>query len=118
MGHGHVIANPDGSLARCGGPAICQQCSIEYAEFHGKPFLPGFGGYEPTAAVKDQIEKSFTYHAPKADQPARYERIRQQAKALAYTLVGSCPHSRELSIALTKLEEVAFFANAAIARGE
>lgn len=30
-GHGHVTPNPDGSKARCGGPAICSQCALEYA---------------------------------------------------------------------------------------
>lgn len=33
-GHGHVIPNPDGSKARCGGPAICPQCSREFAAAH------------------------------------------------------------------------------------
>lgn len=28
-GHGHVTPNPDGSKARCGGPAICPTCAIE-----------------------------------------------------------------------------------------
>lgn len=28
-GHGHVTPNPDGSKARCGGPAICPVCAKE-----------------------------------------------------------------------------------------
>lgn len=28
-GHGHVFPNPDGSRARCGGPGICMECSLE-----------------------------------------------------------------------------------------
>ncbi len=32
MGHGHVIPNPDGSLARCGGPGICSDCAKELAQ--------------------------------------------------------------------------------------
>lgn len=31
MGHGHVTPNPDGTKARCGGPAICAECSREAA---------------------------------------------------------------------------------------
>ena len=31
MGHGHVVKRPDGVRARCGGPAICSQCSREFA---------------------------------------------------------------------------------------
>ena len=33
-------------------------------------------------------------------------------------LVDECPDSRELSVALTKLEEAVMWANAAIARNE
>ncbi len=29
MNHGHVISNADGSRARCGGPGVCDQCSVE-----------------------------------------------------------------------------------------
>ena len=30
--HGHVIPNPNGNLARCGGTAFCQTCKAELAE--------------------------------------------------------------------------------------
>lgn len=29
--HGHVVPNPDGSKARCGGPGLCSTCSREAA---------------------------------------------------------------------------------------
>lgn len=32
MNHGHVTPNPDGSRARCGGPRLCSECSIEAAQ--------------------------------------------------------------------------------------
>lgn len=32
MGHGHVTPNPDGSVARCGGPAMCSVCALEKAQ--------------------------------------------------------------------------------------
>jgi hypothetical protein len=63
-----------------------------------------------------EIETRFTYHAPKEGQPAIYEEIRERAKLMALALDSLCPESRELSLALTKLEEVVFWANAAIAR--
>ena len=66
----------------------------------------------------NELEKRFTYHAPKEGQPKRYEAIRANAKLFAYGLSNDCPSSRELSLALTKLEEVVFWANAAIARNE
>jgi hypothetical protein len=28
-GHGWVTPNADGSVARCGGPGLCPQCSVE-----------------------------------------------------------------------------------------
>ena len=28
-GHGWVTPNPDGTKARCGGPAICRECALE-----------------------------------------------------------------------------------------
>lgn len=34
MGHGHVKKNPDGSRARCGGPAICSDCAHELASLN------------------------------------------------------------------------------------
>ena len=65
-----------------------------------------------------EIENRFTYHPPKTGQPEKYHKLREEAKNLAYLLVKSCPESRELSLALTKLEEVVFWANASIARNE
>ena len=35
-GHGHVTPNADGSKARCGGPALCAVCALEFARFHLK----------------------------------------------------------------------------------
>lgn len=64
------------------------------------------------------IQHRFTYHPPKADQPPRYEEIRDMAKRLAVTIDTNCPESREKSLAITKIEEAVFWANAAIARNE
>ena len=64
----------------------------------------------------EQIENNFTYHAPTGDQPERYVSLRNEAKALALHMVELCPPSRELSLALTNLEQAIFWANAAIAR--
>ena len=68
--------------------------------------------------MSDQIENSFTYHAPKEGQPEKYERIRAKAKELAYLIDELCPNSREKSLAMTKLEESSMWANASIARNE
>jgi hypothetical protein len=65
-----------------------------------------------------QIQNNFTYHAPKDDQPERYNRIRGLGAALADAINESCPDSREKSLALTNLEQAIMWANAAIARNE
>jgi len=65
-----------------------------------------------------ELKNRFTYHAPFGDQTERYGNIRKQILDLAVFLDGQCPDSRELSLAITKLEEVSFWANASIARRE
>jgi hypothetical protein len=42
-----------------------------------------------------EVEKNFTYHAPKPGQPERYQRLREKAKELAYLIYQECPPSRE-----------------------
>ncbi len=74
--------------------------------------------YDPDEKTKEQIEKAFTYHAPKDDQTPRYVALRDQAKTLALAFVTACPPSRERALALTKLEEAIMWANASIARNE
>jgi hypothetical protein len=64
----------------------------------------------------EDLEKNFTYHTPKGDQPVRYAAIRLQALEFAKTINVACPESREKSLAMTKLEEVVMWANASIAR--
>lgn len=60
----------------------------------------------------------FSYHAPKGNQPERYQNIRAMALTYAMYIAAHTPESREQSLAITKLEEVVFWANAAIARNE
>lgn len=64
------------------------------------------------------LDKRFTYHAPKGDQPDRYNKIRAVAKAMAQLIAEATPASREQSLAITKLEECVMWANSAIARNE
>ena len=67
---------------------------------------------------RKKLENNFTYHAPKGDQPQRYNHIQQRAHYLAHDVMEMCPDSRERSLAITKLEEAVFWANASIARHE
>lgn len=65
-----------------------------------------------------EIERDFTYHAPKDGQQQRYESIRNKAKMLAEYINECCPDSRERSLAITKIHEAVMWANASIARNE
>jgi hypothetical protein len=66
----------------------------------------------------DDLERRFTYHPPKGDQPERYQRIRSMGHDLASLITADCPDSREKSLALANLEQAVMWANAAIARNE
>ncbi len=74
--------------------------------------------YTPSPDQIKKMDNDFTYHPLRPNQPERYERLRAAAKKLAMLLVTNCPPSWELSLAMTKLEESVFWANAAIARNE
>lgn len=71
-----------------------------------------------TDATKEELVRRFDYHAPHGDQAARYGEIRAQIRHLAGFICERAPISRELSTALTHLDAVMFYANAAIARNE
>lgn len=64
------------------------------------------------------LDNIYKHHPPKDDQPARYQAIREKGKEFAQLITEACPESRERSLALTKIEEGSFWANAAIARNE
>lgn len=68
--------------------------------------------------MRERIERDFSYHPPTDDHLSRYTGIRAHARALALCIAESTPASREQSVALTKLDEVVMFADAAIARNE
>lgn len=64
------------------------------------------------------LEKNFTYHPPTEEQKDKYWQIRNLAHNYADYLQKACPDSRELSLALTNLEQTVMWANASIARNE
>jgi hypothetical protein len=64
------------------------------------------------------IENNFKYHAATVDKGERHDKVRALCKELAYEIEQLCPQSRERSVAMTKLEEVMMWANAAIARNQ
>lgn len=71
----------------------------------------------PTDPV--EIANRFAYHPPSTEDVAEnHEYIRSLCWNLANSLNNVCPESRELSLALTKVEEAMFWANAAVARNQ
>jgi len=73
---------------------------------------------EESAIIAKDLDNIFTYHAPKEDQPQRYEALRKGGKYLAEMILQNCPNSRERAIAVTKLREAIMWANASIACNE
>lgn len=57
----------------------------------------------------------FTYHAPKGDQPTRYDAIRAAAKEFATILMQNTKPSADQTAALRKLRECVMTANVSIA---
>ena len=64
----------------------------------------------------DELDNRFRYHPPIGNQTVIYEHIRKSCRELAKIIADNVPHSRESALALTHLEQVMFFANAAVAR--
>lgn len=64
------------------------------------------------------LDKLFTYHAPKGDQAERYGRLRAAAKAYAEQIAALTPECPEQTLAIRALQEAGMWANAAIAIGE
>lgn len=67
-------------------------------------------------ALHARADNDFRYHAPTPEQLPKYEALRDYARTFAHLLIDSVPQGRELSTALTKLEECVMTANAGIAR--
>lgn len=58
----------------------------------------------------------FSYHSPNADAVLKHASVRSKLLDVALWLDETLPEGRDKSIAMTKLEEVMYSANAAIAR--
>jgi hypothetical protein len=68
------------------------------------------------AETMNDLDRRFTYHAPKPGQPELYVAIRDKARELAVLVSDAQPNSRERALAITAIEEAVMWANAGIAR--
>ena len=66
----------------------------------------------------DCFDENFTYHAPAGDQAERYGQIRAAARVFAEYIDETAPDSEEKTLALRKIQEAVFWANASIAVNE
>ena len=64
----------------------------------------------------NDLANRFTYHSPDEERAKKHAHIREQCFSLSNLLDSYLPDGREKSLAITKLEEVMFWANASIAR--
>jgi hypothetical protein len=66
---------------------------------------------------EENINHRFSHHPPKdSDTVKQHEAVRETLRSTANYLDQNIPEGREKALALTKLEEVLMWANAAIAR--
>lgn len=72
--------------------------------------------YDPS--MSDQIDQVRRYRAPRPDQVERMERLRTAVTDVMVLVDGLCPHSREKSLAVARLDEALFYANSAMIRNE
>jgi len=73
-----------------------------------------------TAIKKDQLSKraenDFQFHPADAERGRMHDLVRRHCGQLAQDLIEIVPEGRELSLALTNLEQTMMWANAGIAR--
>lgn len=71
---------------------------------------------EREEVLQTDIDNRFTYHSPDNDAGMKHSTVRNACKDMADLLNSVLPEGREKSLAITKLEEVMMWSNAAIAR--
>lgn len=65
-----------------------------------------------------QLLDRWRHYKPHGDQSRRFIKINQSTRKLAAIILENCPRSRELSLALTHLENVRLWSNNAIMKNE
>jgi hypothetical protein len=63
-----------------------------------------------------ELEHQYRYHPPSGERVKQHERLRAEFLEVAKVVAYVVPAGREQALALTKLEEALFWANAGVAR--
>ena len=71
---------------------------------------------QPRGITTDDLNNRFAFHPATGVTGDQHAAVRGQCFALAASLVATLPPGRETSLAITALEEVMMWSNAAIAR--
>lgn len=66
--------------------------------------------------MNSDIKNRFTFHPSNSSTALTYEAMRAKALELASWMDENAPESRELSLALTNLDQAVMWFNAAVAR--
>lgn len=75
--------------------------------------------HDPSADLHARVENDFTLHPPKHEHIGSVmDGLREDFRDLAHTVIDRCPPSRELSMALTNLDDGLKNAIAAVARNQ
>lgn len=83
-GHGHVVPNADGHLARCGGPRTCKICAAELVELQAS-------ARRSPAPVRDQL-RLMCFEIYRS--PSNFRE--QQAIAVMLAAIAEMDRQREL----------------------
>lgn len=76
-------------------------------------------GFPSKEELHERVEHNHGYHRPEYQETmTKMGAIRQETAGVAHKLIELCPAGRELSIALTHLEDACMYGIAALARNE
>ena len=71
--------------------------------------------YSPSIEDVERVAQAHSFHRADAEKQSQHEEVREVTRKCAQRLLELCPKSRELSLALTAMQDAMMWANAAIA---